>query len=88
MNKSRLGRVFPPFSVRRACWTTGLIATIVGAIPPAASLAGDPGRQPNILWIMSEDNSKHYLRHFDPDGAVAPAIEALAKHGANFAHQR
>lgn len=33
---------------------------------------------------MSEDNSKHYLRHFDEDGATAPAIESLAAHGITF----
>jgi len=40
--------------------------------------------RPNIVWIMSEDNSKHYLRHFDRHGAVAPAIESLARHGVTF----
>ncbi|MEM9644708.1 MAG: sulfatase-like hydrolase/transferase [Planctomycetota bacterium] len=40
--------------------------------------------RPNIVWIMSEDNSKHYLRHFDSDGAAAPNIEAMAKHGITF----
>jgi len=33
---------------------------------------------------MSEDNSKHYLRHFDRHGAVTPHIEALAQHGVTF----
>ncbi len=33
---------------------------------------------------MSEDNSKHYLRHFDRHGAAAPNIEALAQHGVTF----
>lgn len=42
------------------------------------------GRRPNIVWIMSEDNSKHYLRHFDPSGAPAPNIEALAAQGVTF----
>ena len=40
--------------------------------------------RPNFVWIMSEDNSKHYLRHFDPDGAPAPNIEAMASHGITF----
>lgn len=47
---------------------------------PAATAAD----RPNFVWIMSEDNSKHYLRHFDPDGAPAPNIEALAEHGITF----
>ena len=40
--------------------------------------------RPNVVWIMSEDNSKHYLKHFDPEGAPAPNIEALASHGITF----
>lgn len=42
------------------------------------------GERPNIVWFMSEDNSKHYLRHFDPEGAPAPNIESLARHGVTF----
>ncbi|MFK8111635.1 MAG: sulfatase-like hydrolase/transferase [Rubripirellula sp.] len=48
----------------------------------APAMADD--KRPNILWIMSEDNSKHYLRHFDRHGAVAPNIEAMAQHGVTF----
>ncbi|MEM9367543.1 MAG: sulfatase-like hydrolase/transferase [Planctomycetota bacterium] len=40
--------------------------------------------RPNILWIMSEDNSKHYLKHFDDGGVETPAIEAMAAHGLTF----
>ncbi|WP_442509693.1 sulfatase-like hydrolase/transferase [Novipirellula sp. SH528] len=46
-----------------------------------AAIAAD---RPNFVWIMSEDNSSHYLKHFDPDGAPAPNIEALAKQGITF----
>ena len=46
--------------------------------------AADPADRPNIVWIMSEDNSADYLRHFDPAGAPAPNIEALAAHGVTF----
>ena len=42
--------------------------------------------KPNFVWLISEDNSKHYLRHFDPQGAPTPHIEALAKHGLTFDH--
>ena len=40
--------------------------------------------RPNIVWIVSEDNSIHYLDHFFPGGAKAPNIEALAKQGLTF----
>ncbi|TWU56639.1 Arylsulfatase [Rubripirellula tenax] len=50
------------------------------AQPPTAA------KRPNIVWIMSEDNSADYLRHFDQDGAVAPRIEAMASAGITFDH--
>ena len=42
--------------------------------------------RPNIVWIVSEDNSIHYLNHFFEGGAKAPNIEALAAHGLTFDH--
>lgn len=42
--------------------------------------------RPNIVWILSEDNSIHYLDHFFKGGAKAPNIEALAAHGLTFDH--
>lgn len=41
-------------------------------------------KPPNIVWIVSEDNSKHYLKHFDENGVSTPNIEALAQHGVTF----
>ena len=41
-------------------------------------------QQPNIVWIVSEDNSKHYMKLFDPNGIETPAIENLAKDGIVF----
>ncbi len=40
--------------------------------------------QPNIVWITSEDNSKHYMDLFDPHGAPTPNIESLANQGIIF----
>ena len=42
--------------------------------------------RPNVVWIVSEDNSHHYLQHFFKDGALAPNIEAMATHGVTFDH--
>jgi arylsulfatase A-like enzyme len=39
---------------------------------------------PNFVWLLSEDNSKHYLKLFDGHGADTPHIERLAKHGLVF----
>ncbi len=41
---------------------------------------------PNIVWITSEDNSMHYLKMFDEDGAETPHIAQLAEHGLIFRH--
>jgi len=48
------------------------------------SLFASAADRPNIVWIVSEDNSMHYLKHFFPGGAETPAIEALAAHGLTF----
>ncbi len=45
------------------------------------SMAAD---RPNIVWILSEDNSKHYLKLFNETGAPTPHIEKLAKSGVIF----
>ena len=42
--------------------------------------------RPNVVWIVSEDNSIHYLRHYFEGGAEAPNIEALAARGLTFDH--
>ena len=39
---------------------------------------------PNIVWILSEDNSIHYLSHFFKGGAKTPHLESLAQHGLTF----
>ncbi len=42
--------------------------------------------RPNLVWLVSEDNSKHFVRLFDPAGAAMPNVEALAEHGLVFEH--
>ena len=39
---------------------------------------------PDIVWITSEDNSKHFLKLFDKNGVSTPNIESLAEHGVVF----
>jgi arylsulfatase A-like enzyme len=54
----------------------------VGSTCADDSLNGPP--RPNIVWIMSEDNSVHYLDHFFPGGADTPTIKQLAADGITF----
>lgn len=51
-----------------------------------ASLSRPAGAEerPNIVWIVSEDNSMHYLRHFFEAGTETPNISALAERGLTF----
>ena len=44
----------------------------------SATLAAD---RPNIVWLVSEDNSSHYLKLFNETGAPTPRIAELAAHG-------
>lgn len=41
-------------------------------------------QQPNVVWIVSEDNSKHYMELFDGNGVKTPNIEKLAEEGIVF----
>jgi len=40
--------------------------------------------QPNFVWIISEDNSTHYMELFDPHGIATPNIAAMADKGIRF----
>ena len=42
--------------------------------------------KPNFVWLISEDNSKHFLKLFDEHGSSTPRIEELAKEGLVFKH--
>ncbi|MDA7678597.1 sulfatase-like hydrolase/transferase, partial [Akkermansiaceae bacterium] len=42
--------------------------------------------KPNIVWIVSEDNSAKWLRIYGPGGAQMPTVERLAKNGLIFNH--
>jgi len=48
-----------------------------------AALAVD---RPNIIWLVTEDNSPGWLQLYHPDGAKMPTIERLAKNGLIFQH--
>ncbi len=54
------------------------LALVLLAAYSGASLAAQVPARPNFVWLVSEDNSKHFLKLFDADGAPTPRIEALA----------
>jgi len=63
-----------------------LFASIVVCLTVGLVSFGQAAERPNVVWIVSEDNSVHYLEHFFAGGAKAPNIEALARHGLTFNH--
>lgn len=42
--------------------------------------------RPNFVWLVSEDNSIHYMKLFDDHGAETPRISELAEEGVVFEH--
>ncbi|OYP37511.1 sulfatase [Rhodopirellula sp. MGV] len=83
MNRSPLSRDFKTL-IALLMTVTGLVFQFHAPVAAQDSTSENAPRRPNVVWIMSEDNSIHYLRHFDPAGAPAPAIEAMAAHGVTF----
>lgn len=69
-----------PAAIAWAIVPLGVFLALGGFAAPA-SLAAE---RPNVVWIMSEDNSKHYLKHFSAGGAAAPNIEKMASQGVTF----
>ncbi len=46
-----------------------------------------PGpRKPNIIFLISEDNSKHFMELFDPKGVHTPHIQKMAEDGIVYSH--
>ena len=57
------------------------LALCIISLVGAAAIAAD---RPNIVWMVSEDNSKHWLRLYEEGGAAMPNIEKLAENGLVF----
>lgn len=67
-------KLFPALGVLLLC--------LEGAGLPAASASG-PTR-PNILWVVSEDNTSNYVGPYGDPLARTPRIDALARDGIVF----
>ncbi|MDC1105620.1 sulfatase-like hydrolase/transferase [Prolixibacteraceae bacterium] len=44
----------------------------------------EAAKRPNIVWIVSEDNSAHFMDLYAPNGVATPNIEKLANDGILF----
>ncbi len=61
-----------------------IIATIY--VFNGTEVKGSAKDKPNFVFILSEDNSKHYLRLYGAEQGATPAIESLAEQGLVFNH--
>lgn len=67
----------------------GPLILLVTAISTAfaedlAAAEPDQTSRPNIVWVMAEDCSVDYFRHYRSGGAATPNIESLAAGGVTF----
>ncbi|MDU0355641.1 sulfatase [Paraglaciecola aquimarina] len=62
--------------------TISLVSTIVFT----KAVSAEQVKRPNFVWLLTEDNSKHYLKLYDPQGATMPNVESLADEGLIFNH--
>ncbi len=67
-------------------YTRLLAAAVCAATLALTATLLQAAERPNVVWIVSEDNSIHYLDLYFPGGAQTPTIAALAKHGLTFDH--
>ncbi len=59
-----------------------LAIALIACLPTTLRAA----ERPNVVWLISEDNSHHYLELFDPTGAPTPRIAQLASSGLLYRH--
>lgn len=64
---------------------TAILLALGACFSMLAAAHGDAAR-PNIVWIVTEDNSANYLRLYDEGGAPMPNVERLAEQGIVFNH--
>ena len=64
-----------------------LIFSLLAAVSlPGLAEAAEPAKRPNFVFILSEDNSVHYLRLYGNKLGITPNIERLAAEGLTFNH--
>lgn len=66
--------------MKRILICVGILFLCISCIEPQV----EKPEKPNIVWLVSEDNSKHFLKLYDQNGASMPNVEALAEKGIVF----
>jgi arylsulfatase A-like enzyme len=59
---------------------------LIGCAPDntAVTEIGDKGRQPNIIWLVAEDQSPDFFPMYGDNTIALPHLEVLAKEGVTF----
>lgn len=70
---------------RRSVLQTVAASGVVASSPLASQTAVNPGKRPNILWLVSEDHSP-FIGAYGDTVARTPVIDALAKKGLLYRH--
>jgi len=63
---------------------TCMLFLLLGSFLTKGIQAQSKVEKPNIIWLVTEDNSKHYLKLYDDGGASMPNVETLANKGIVF----
>lgn len=63
-----------------------LVIVLCGQLNAQSNSRANDAEQPNIVWLVSEDNSVDYLKLYHEAGANMPNVESLAKKGLTFNH--
>jgi arylsulfatase A-like enzyme len=61
-----------------------ILLTLITLSSGCRAAISEQTERPNFVWIVSEDNSKHYMKLFDPMGIATPHIATMAEHGIVF----
>lgn len=65
---------------------TGIGLTMASGMTTFAGSLPETGEVPNILWIVSEDNSAYFTHCYGNDFATTPNIDKLATQGFMYSH--
>ncbi|WP_229797190.1 sulfatase family protein [Arenibacter certesii] len=66
------------------CYSKCFWTMLLGIFAYENSDAQQTDERPNIVWLVTEDNSKRFLRLYEEGGAVMPTVEELAQNGIVF----
>ncbi len=69
------------FSMMSLLRFVSYLSVLVAVAGPAIA-----AERPNVVWLVSEDNSIHYMKLFNEHGAQTPRIAELATHGLIYDH--